>query len=218
MAGDAGGGGRRGGWQAPPEPWAEAAEGDAARSPDLTTAEPLHEALHTGLEGAGCPALLRGDRTMRMTSVSASHGDLMEELKLPVNAEDDSVHLEFLGYRLSPKGEGELIGTRPSQATVGNCRPDQRVDGAEERDSAAGPDGGTPEPCHDGVGELLWPWAGQPGLPSDRAAVRLRVALSEAQGEVRGDSAPSRTRGCGRTTASLARTKSFPWAKSMIYD
>ena len=66
MAGDAGGGGRREGRQAPPEPWAEAAEGDAAGSPDLTAAEQsLHEAFRVGLEGAGvCSALPRGDRQL----------------------------------------------------------------------------------------------------------------------------------------------------------
>ena len=50
QAGDAGGGGRREGRRREPR----AAEGDSARSPDLTLAQqPLHAALHAGMQGAG---------------------------------------------------------------------------------------------------------------------------------------------------------------------
>ena len=63
---DAGGGGRREGWQRPHEPRAPGEEGDAARSPDLTHAQQsLHAAFRLGLEGAGvCPALPCGDRQL----------------------------------------------------------------------------------------------------------------------------------------------------------
>ena len=137
---------------------------------------------------------------------------IMEELKLPVN-ERKTRCLTVSGggvgvfriphwTQLSPEGEGELHWDPPQPGERWEHLPqDQRVDGAEERGGAAGPDGGTPEPCHDGVGELLWPWAGQSGLPSDRlprGPAAASVALSAAQGEVRGEGAlPGREAAAG---------------------
>ncbi len=92
--------------------------------------------------------------------------------------------------QLSPQGEGSLHRHSTQQGERSRHLPqDQRVDGAEEREAAARRDGRTPEPDHDRVGELLLPGAGQPGLPSDRPPrdpAAAAVALSEAQGEVRG--------------------------------
>ena len=137
---------------------------------------------------------------------------IMEELKLPVNERKTRClrcpeeALEFLGYRIGRnyrrRGRGSYIGTRPSQASVGSiCRRISEWTAPRNGGGAAGPDGGTPEPCHDGVGELLWSWAGQSGLPSDRlprGPAAASVALSAAQGKVRGDSAlPGREAAAG---------------------
>ena len=100
---------------------------------------------------------------------------IMEELKLPVNERKTRClrcpeeALEFLGYRIgSPEGEGELHRDPPQPGERWEHLPqDQRVDGAEERDSAAGPDGGTPEPCHDGVGETMA--LGRSARPTERS-------------------------------------------------
>ena len=125
---------------------------------------------------------------------------IMEVLKLAVNERKTRClrcpeePMEFLGYRIGrnyrPMGKGSLHRhpTQPGERWE-HLPQDQRVDGAEERDAAPSRDGRTPEPGNDRVGELLLPGAGQPGLPRDRPTRRqavASVALSEAQGEVRG--------------------------------
>ena len=67
VVGDAGGRGRRQGWQTPHEPSATGEEGDAARRAGLTVVQQhLHATLHSGLEGVGpCPTLRSRDRELR---------------------------------------------------------------------------------------------------------------------------------------------------------
>ena len=128
---------------------------------------------------------------------------IMEELKLPVNERKTRVLAVSRGTdgvsgiphrtQLSPHGERSLHrhSTQPGERPK-HLPQDQRVDGAEERDAASRTDGRTPEPGHDRVGELLCSGAGEPGLPSDRpprGPAAASVALSEAQGEDRGDCA-----------------------------
>ena len=125
---------------------------------------------------------------------------IMEVLKLAVNERKTRClrcpeePMEFLGYRIGrnyrPMGKGAYIGTRPSQASVGSiCRRISEWTAPRNGVVLPGRDGRTPEPGNDRVGELLLPGAGQPGLPGDRPTRRqaaASVALSEAQGEVRG--------------------------------
>ena len=128
---------------------------------------------------------------------------IMEELKLPVNERktrclrcpEEPMGVSGISHRtqLSPQGERSLYrhSTQPGERPE-HLPQDQRVDGAEERDAASRTDGRTPEPGYDRVGELLCSGAGEPGLPSDRpprGRAAASVALSEAQGEDRGDGA-----------------------------
>ena len=155
---------------------------------------------------------------------------IMEELKLPVNERKTRClrcpeePMEFLGYRIGrnyrSKGKGAYIGTRPQPGERSKHLPqDQRVDGAEERESVTGPDGRGPEPDDNGVGELLQPGAGKPGLPSDRpprGPAAASVVLSEAQGETGGtvrfsDARLWKTYGL---TCLGSKRQSHPWAKA----
>ena len=90
----------------------------------------------------------------------------------------------------------EQYGYRPGRSANDAVR---RVRGLLERGHSEVVDGDLsnyfgeiPQPEDDGVGELLQPGAGEPGLPSDRpprGPAAASVALSEAQGEDRGDGA-----------------------------
>ena len=131
-----------------------------------------------------------------LTAVQADHGgseasgQRAEDPMLAVSRGADGVSGISHRTQLSPHGERSLHrhSTQPGERWE-HLPQDQRVDGAEERDAAPSRDGRTPEPGNDRVGELLLPGAGQPGLPRDRPTRRqaaASVALSEAQGEVRG--------------------------------
>ena len=154
---------------------------------------------------------------------------IMEELKLAVNERKTRClrcpeePMEFLGYRIGrnyrSKGREPTSALDPAGRGSRHLPQDQREDGAEERESAARRDGRRAEPGHNRLGELLLPGAGQPGLPSDRpprGSAAASVALSEAQGEVRGNCAL-----LGRETMENLWThlpgvkpQSHPWAKA----
>ena len=126
---------------------------------------------------------------------------IMEELKLPVNERKTRClrcpeeALEFLGYRIGrnyrPKGRESYIGTRPSQASVGSiCR--RISEWTAPRNGVV-----LPGQMVEHLNRVMTGWANYYGLgqvsPAYRAIERgpaaASVALSEAQGEVRGDSA-----------------------------
>ena len=100
---------------------------------------------------------------------------LMAGLKLTVNTRKTRClrcpeePLEFLGYRIGhtyrPNGKGAYIGTRPSKASVQSiCR---RISDMTVRGYGGQPSEvmvGRLNRTMTGVGELLQPRAGQPGL------------------------------------------------------
>ena len=154
---------------------------------------------------------------MRMTSACSAGAPaaemltgvkrIMEELKLVVNERKTRClrcpeePLEFLGYRIGrnyrPKGRGAYIGTRPSQASVqGICR---------KISEWTAPRNGRllPGEMVEHLNRAMTGWAnyfclGQvsPAYRGDRpprGPAAASVALSEAQGEVRGGMCASRT-------------------------
>ena len=106
--------------------------------------------------------------------------------------------LEFLGYRIgrnSPEGERGYPGLDPARRAF--HLPQDQEWTAPGTGEYCGPDGRRPG-SHDRGGRILWPGAGQPGLPSDRPP-RGPAALAEAKVRSGGFV-------CGRTTVSLTRT------------
>ena len=124
---------------------------------------------------------------------------LMAGLKLPVNERktrclrcpDEA--FEFLGYRIGrnyrPTGERGLYRHPAQQGERPEHLPqDQRNDCTTVRAAVVRGHGGTSEPNCNRVGELLQPWAGQPGLQRGqptRGPAAAQVALPETQGEIR---------------------------------
>jgi len=211
VAGDAGGGGRRRGRQAPHEPGAQRAERNPARGADKPAGQqPLHAALDTGLEGAGpCPALRFGNRELCRRPVRARQGPggtdagggraarggseaRGQRTQDPMPAvPGGSVRVPRIPYRTQlSTARARRLYRHPAQqgGRPGHLPQDQRDDGAAVEPAAAGGERGAPEPGHDRMGELLQPRAGQPGLQRDRpprGPAASPVALSQAQGEDR---------------------------------
>ena len=97
---------------------------------------------------------------------------LMEQLKLPVNAQKTRClrcpeePLEFLGYRIGwnyrPMGRDRHPSEQDERSR--HLPPDQRADGPQTRKAGSRGSGGAPEPDDLGVGKLLQSRAGQSGL------------------------------------------------------
>ena len=118
---------------------------------------------------------------------------LMASLRLPVNERKTrclrcpEAPLEFLGYRIGrtyrPNREGSLHRHPAQQGKRPEHLPqDQRHDEASLRSAVVGGGGGTPEPDHRRVGELLQSRQRQPGLQRGQSAcgqAATSVALSE---------------------------------------
>ena len=119
---------------------------------------------------------------------------LMDGLKLTVNEQKTRClrcpeePVEFLGYRIGynyrPTGQGAYLGPRPSKASIqGICRKISDITGGRVWPTVVRENGGTPEPHHDRMGELLPSRTGQPGLPGSQPArcqAAAPVALSKA--------------------------------------
>ena len=177
----------------------------------LTPAQqPLHAALHTGLENAGLrPALPGGDRELRGRPVRARQGPgggnadggqaahgrseaAGQRTGNPMPAVPGGAFgVSGLSHRtqLPPLRGGVVHRHLPQQGERPEHLPqDQRNDGERARLAAIGGHGGTLEPDYDRMGELLLPRAGHTGLlrgqPTRRQAA-APVALSKAQDEAR---------------------------------
>ena len=156
---------------------------------------------------------------------------IMEVLKLAVNERKTRClrcpeePMEFLGYCIGrnyrPMGKGAYTGTRPSQASVQSiCRKISEWTAPRNGRLLRGQMVEHLNRAMTGWANYFCPGAGEPGLPSDRpprGPAAASVALSEAQGEVRGVLCASRTRDCGKPMVSLAwcrSPRSLPWAKA----
>ena len=172
--------------------------------------QPLHAAVHPGLEGAGPrPALAFGGRELCRRPVRArqspggghagggraAHGGSEaagQRTENPMPAVSrGGVRVSRLPHRThsSPDREGVLHGHPTHQGERAEHLPQgQRDDDATLRAAVARDDGGTPEPDHHRMGELLQSRTRQPGLQrgqSARGQAATPVAVPKAQGEVR---------------------------------
>ena len=123
----------------------------------------------------------------------AAMRDMMSKLKLTVNETKTRLcrvpeeTFDFLGYTIgrcySPRTGRSYIGTRPSAKKI--AAPRREISELTEPAMAAGRTSRTgwpTEPDAAGLGELLLPGPGQPGLPSRRPP---RAAIGSASGCVR---------------------------------
>ena len=124
---------------------------------------------------------------------------IMGKLRLPLNAtktrclRTPEEPFEFLGYRigtqLQPAHGPRLYRHAPERSERPQHMPqDQRTHGSALRAAGAGAGGGTTEPSHARLVELLPAWPGEPGVPRRGRACHQAaapMAMSEAQGEDR---------------------------------
>ena len=134
---------------------------------------------------------------------------LMAGLKLPVNERKTRClrcpeeAFEFLGYRIGrnyrPNGKGAYIGTRPSKASVQSiCRKISDMTKPRYGPLSSEVGGGTPEPDHRRVGELLQSSATSARPTARSISMRSGGYVSGSVGNTRrdtGNSCTSRTTG-----------------------